>query len=103
MTIDQILSSLGIDDQNFGGFAGEWVGSGPTLEVHTPIDGSRLASVHEVTEEEYDEIVDRAHAAFLEWRKIPAPKRGEIVRENAATPQIRGTCQNQGKSLNKNN
>lgn len=81
MSTDQILRSLGIEDDNPGGFAGDWMGSGPTIEVHTPIDGSRLASVREVTEDEYDAIVDKAHRAFLEWRKVPAPKRGEIVRQ----------------------
>lgn len=81
MTTQEILASLGIEDENPGGFAGDWVGSGPVIEVHTPIDGSRLGSVREVTEAEYDEIVDRAHAAFLEWRKIPAPKRGEVIRQ----------------------
>ncbi|NNF14478.1 MAG: aldehyde dehydrogenase family protein [Gemmatimonadetes bacterium] len=81
MSTDQILRSLGIEDDNPGGFAGDWVGSGPTIDVHTPIDGSRLASVREVTEDEYDAIVDRAHRAFLEWRTVPAPKRGEVVRQ----------------------
>ncbi len=81
MTTNSILSAFGIEDDNPGGFSGDWVGSGPTLEVHTPIDGSRLASVREVTEAEYDAIVDRAQAAFLEWRKVPAPKRGEVVRQ----------------------
>jgi aldehyde dehydrogenase (NAD+) len=81
MNTEQILSALGIEDQNLGGFAGDWIGSGPVIDVYTPIDGSRLASVHEVTEAEYDEIVDRARAAFLEWRKIPAPKRGEVIRQ----------------------
>jgi aldehyde dehydrogenase (NAD+) len=81
MMSQEILKSLGIEESNPGGFAGEWVGSGPELEVFTPIDGSRIAVVHQVTEEEYDEIVDRAHAAFLEWRKVPAPKRGDIVRQ----------------------
>jgi aldehyde dehydrogenase (NAD+) len=37
--------------------------------------------VRQVTEDEYDGIVDRAHAAFLEWRKVPAPRRGEVVRQ----------------------
>ena len=81
MTTNSILSAFSIEDENPGGFSGDWVGSGPTLEVHTPIDGSRLASVREVTEAEYDGIVDRAQAAFLEWRKVPAPKRGEVVRQ----------------------
>jgi aldehyde dehydrogenase (NAD+) len=76
-----LIESLGIADRNPGGFAGDWVGSGPVLEVVTPIDGCRIASVTQVTEAEYDAIVDRAHAAFLEWRKVPAPRRGEIVRQ----------------------
>jgi aldehyde dehydrogenase (NAD+) len=76
-----LLSRLGIEEVNPGGFAGEWMGSGPELDVHTPIDGARLATVQQVTEDEYDRIVDRAFKAFLEWRTIPAPKRGDVVRE----------------------
>ncbi len=75
------LERLGIEETNSGGFAGDWVGSGPILDVFTPIDGTKIASVQQVTEEEFDGIVERAHAAFLEWRKIPAPKRGEVVRQ----------------------
>jgi aldehyde dehydrogenase (NAD+) len=75
------LKNLGIEDVNPGGFGGEWIGSGPELEVITPIDGSRIATVQQVTEEEYDQIVARAHEAFLQWRKIPAPRRGEVVRQ----------------------
>jgi aldehyde dehydrogenase (NAD+) len=80
VTTDQILAALAIAQENPGGFAGEWVGSGATIEVHTPIDGTLLARIREVTESEYDTIVDRAHGAFLEWRRTPAPHRGEIVR-----------------------
>ncbi len=75
------LKDLGISDMNAGGFDGEWLGSGPVLEVVTPVDGSRIASVRQVTEAEYDRIVDRAHRAFLSWRKVPAPRRGEVVRQ----------------------
>jgi len=81
MTTDQILAALGIEDTNPGGFSGEWVGSGPVLDIHSPIDGARLASVANVSEDEYDTIIDKAQAAFLEWRKVPAPKRGDIVRQ----------------------
>jgi len=77
----ELFEALGLEDRNPGGFAGEWMGSGPELEVFTPIDGSRIGSVVQVTEEEYDDIVDRAHAAFLEWRKVPAPVRGDLVRQ----------------------
>ncbi len=75
------LKDLGIEDQNYGGFCGEWLGSGPDSEVTTPIDGSRIATVKQVTEIEYDQIVERAHEAFLKWRTVPAPKRGDIVRQ----------------------
>jgi aldehyde dehydrogenase (NAD+) len=75
------LKRLGIGDVNHGGFGGEWVGSGPDLEVITPIDGSRIATVKQVTEAEYDGIVARAHEAFLQWRSVPAPRRGELIRQ----------------------
>ncbi len=75
-----VLETLGLEDVNPGGFGGEWMGSGPELEVTTPIDGSRLATVRQVTESEYDAIAERAQAAFLAWRTVPAPKRGELVR-----------------------
>ncbi|MEQ9400958.1 MAG: aldehyde dehydrogenase family protein [Longimicrobiales bacterium] len=81
MDTAQILETLGLRDSNPGGFAGEWVGSGAVIDVHTPVDGSRIASVTQVTEAEYDALVERAHAAFLEWRTVPAPKRGEVVRQ----------------------
>ncbi|MFH1762731.1 MAG: aldehyde dehydrogenase family protein [Gemmatimonadota bacterium] len=75
------LNRLGINEMNLGGFAGDWVGSGPLLGVFSPVDGSKIASVQQVTEEEFDLIVDKAHAAFLKWRTVPAPKRGEVVRQ----------------------
>jgi len=75
------LADLGIEAVNPGGFGGEWIGSGKERDVITPIDGSTIAKVVEVTEEDYDAIVDRAHKAFLGWRSVPAPKRGEIVRQ----------------------
>ena len=81
MTTDEILSALDIEVDNAGGFAGDWIGSGPRIDVHSPIDGNRIASVREVTAEEYDSIVEKAHAAFLDWRRVPAPKRGEVVRQ----------------------
>ncbi len=76
----EILAALDLSDSNPGGFAGDWMGSGDEIEVASPIDGSRLGCVRMVTEAEYDAIVDAAHTAFLEWRKVPGPKRGEVVR-----------------------
>ncbi len=78
--MQDVLKRLGIEEVNAGGFCGEWLGSGDVLDVHTPIDGSKIASVRQVTEAEYDRIVERARQAFLEWRMVPAPRRGELVR-----------------------
>jgi len=76
-----LLADLGISATNPGGFDGQWLGSGQALDVITPIDGSTIATVTQVTEQEYDRIAGRADEAFLEWRKVPAPKRGEVVRQ----------------------
>jgi aldehyde dehydrogenase (NAD+) len=76
-----LLRALGIEGLNRGGFGGDWIGSGAELEVCSPIDGRPISIVREVTEDEYDGIVDRAHQAFLNWRTLPAPRRGEIVRQ----------------------
>ncbi len=50
------------------------------LEVCTPIDGSRLASVAIDSEAQVDAAVARAQSRFKTWRELPAPKRGELVR-----------------------
>jgi len=78
-----ILTALGIGDENPGGFDGEWIGSGPVLDVITPADGSRIATVRQITDAEYERIVARAHEAFLRWRNVPAPRRGDLVRQLA--------------------
>ncbi|MCG6926048.1 MAG: aldehyde dehydrogenase family protein [Acidobacteria bacterium] len=77
----ETLKQLGITATNPGGFCGDWLGSGDALEVHSPIDGSLLARVTQVSPDEYDQVASRAHEAFLSWRQLPAPKRGEVVRQ----------------------
>ncbi len=79
--MNDILRKLGIESDNLGGYCGEWLGSGDKLDSVSPIDGKTIASVTQVTEAEYDRIAAKAHAAFLEWRVVPAPARGELVRQ----------------------
>ena len=79
--MNDLLNKLGLENQNPGGFCGEWLGSGPDLDAITPIDGSQIATVKQVTEAEYDRVADRAFQAFLKWRTLPAPRRGEIIRQ----------------------
>jgi aldehyde dehydrogenase (NAD+) len=53
---------------------------GGNLDVHSPIDGSRIGAVATATADEIDEAVAKSQAAFLNWRSVPAPRRGELVR-----------------------
>jgi aldehyde dehydrogenase (NAD+) len=48
--------------------------------VQTPIDGSQIATVAPATPAEIETALSRAHSAFLKWRSVPAPRRGELVR-----------------------
>ena len=77
------LKELGIKEENLGASTGlKWYGSksGDKLDVVSPVDGKHIATVYQASEEDYETVVKVAHEAFLQWRKIPAPKRGEIVR-----------------------
>lgn len=58
--------------------------AGGPLLVHSPIDGSPLAALAETAANEVDEAVAAAHAAFLAWRTVPPPRRGELLRLFAA-------------------
>jgi len=76
----EVFARLGLAEHNAGVFAGEWFGSGPPIEKVSPIDGSVLARVTTATQADVARVVGAAHQAFLKWRDVPAPKRGELVR-----------------------
>src|SRR5882672_2377199 len=76
-----VLKKLGIKETNPGAFCGEWLGSGKVLESVSPIDGKVLARVRTATPEEYERTAQRAQKAFQKWQTVPAPKRGEIIRQ----------------------
>jgi aldehyde dehydrogenase (NAD+) len=76
------LSELGIEQENSGAYNGEWLNcSGPLLESKNPATGEVIATVRQATSEEYGPCIEAAHDAFLRWRELPAPARGEIVRK----------------------
>ncbi len=82
MNPTQILSELGLTETNPGVFAGEWLpGSDGQLDVLNPATGERIASVGQASVEEYDQVVASSVAAFEAWRMLPAPQRGEYVRQ----------------------
>jgi aldehyde dehydrogenase (NAD+) len=76
-----MLKSLGIKAVMPGLFDGKWFGSGKTLQSFSPNDGRLLGEVRTATTEQYERAVRRAVAASYQWRTVPAPKRGELVRQ----------------------
>jgi len=80
--IDAALEQLGIKAVNQGTSTGaQWFGSGDTIASHSPVDGAMIGSVTVTTAEDYEKVMETASAAFLHWRTLPAPQRGEIVRQ----------------------
>ncbi len=75
------LKPLGIAPVNSGAFDGQWLDTGAgELQVRTPVDGSVVANVRKASTADYARVSAAAHAAFLRWREVPAPVRGEYVR-----------------------
>lgn len=77
------LKKLGIVGLNYGASTGtiHHKGLGKELISYSPVDGARIASVNECSEEQYEEVMKKASEAFPYWRSVPAPRRGEIVRQ----------------------
>jgi aldehyde dehydrogenase (NAD+) len=83
MNIQEILKQLHIEASNLGVSTGtQWMdGKGAQLDSYSPINNDYLATTQHTTRAVYDEVVTKAQKAAKSWRKIPAPKRGEIVRQ----------------------
>jgi aldehyde dehydrogenase (NAD+) len=77
------LQNIGIKSENLGSSTGEkWLDSGESyISSFSPVDGSLIARVQSTNADTYEAIVAQAHVAFEKWRTVPAPQRGEIVRE----------------------
>jgi aldehyde dehydrogenase (NAD+) len=78
------LKKLGLTDKHAGTSTGcEWL---PTkgrkyIASYSPVDGNKIGEVSVTTREDYEQVMQTAQAAFATWRMMPAPKRGEIVRQ----------------------
>ena len=83
--IKEILKQLGIQENNQGASTGaHWLTtSGASIASVSPVDAQVIANVTMANAAEYNQVIEKAQAAFVEWRKVPAPKRGEIVRQLA--------------------
>ncbi len=83
MDIKKVLKNLGIEAVNQGVSTGtQWFDTEGKLNMSSsPIDGKDIAQVKTATLEDYEQVVKTAQKAFKEWRMVPAPVRGEIVRQ----------------------
>lgn len=83
MHISEILAHFNIQENNNGTFIGATSLSthGSPIDSYSPVDGKKMASVHSASVADYNKAIDVASEAFLHWRNVPAPKRGEIVRQ----------------------
>ncbi|MGB6152839.1 MAG: aldehyde dehydrogenase family protein [Pricia sp.] len=80
--IDDAFKALGIKEINEGTSTGSKnFGSGEIIASHSPVDGALIAKVKTTTTEDYDKVMSSATEAFKTWRTMPAPQRGEIVRQ----------------------
>lgn len=81
--IANTLRNLGIESSNAGASTGaHWINTkGELYNIKSPVDGEIIGAVNAATAEDWNQIVNTAQGAFKEWRIIPAPQRGEIVRQ----------------------
>lgn len=81
--VDKALKTLGIKKKNSGVSTGsKWLdGKGGDIDSISPVDGAVIGNVSFASEKEYGQVLKTAQKAFDKWKAIPAPKRGEIVRQ----------------------
>ena len=80
--IEKTLKNLGISTENNGvSTGGNYFANGDFLESYSPTDGQLIAKVKTANTQDYQKVVETAKAAFKEFRMIPSPKRGELVRQ----------------------
>lgn len=79
----KLLQKFKLEEINPGAFSDRWLSSGArkTFDSISPIDGAKIASTQVATEQDYESVVASSYECFQEWRDVPAPKRGEIVRQ----------------------
>lgn len=82
MQVDHMLKALGLQSSNAGTSTGlEFFGAGESISSYSPADGKLIGTITTTTPQDYERVIATAQNAFLTWRLMPAPKRGEIVRQ----------------------
>ena len=82
VSINKSLEKLGVQKLNKGTSTGaNFFGNGEIIKSYSPVDGKLIGEVITTTKEDYEKVMTTATEAFLSWRDMPAPQRGEIVRQ----------------------
>ena len=85
--MEDLLKKLNIEKKNFGACTGPegWIKNSNTKEIFSvnPTNGETIASVFESSIKDYETVVQKSKDAYEEWKKVPAPIRGQLVREMA--------------------
>lgn len=81
-TIENILKQLKLSENNSGTSTGvQWFSGNEKIDSFSPTNGDFIGSAQLTTKEQYQTIIEKATEAFKTWRMVPAPKRGEIVKQ----------------------
>ena len=85
MEMQQVLKTLGIKSVNSGASTGSNFihTKGEIISSFSPVDGKLIATVNSARPEDYELVIKKAQEAFIYWRTLPAPRRGEIIRQLA--------------------
>jgi len=80
--IQEALKELGLNEINNGTSTGkDWFSNGEIIESYSPVDGALIGKVKATTPEDYEKVISTAQEGFKKWRTMPAPQRGEVVRQ----------------------
>jgi aldehyde dehydrogenase (NAD+) len=80
--IKEALDKLGVKEINDGSSTGSnWFSNGEAFSSFSPVDGQLIGKVKSTTQNDYEKVMDAATSAYKTWRVMPAPQRGEIVRQ----------------------
>ena len=82
--MNALLDKLKLQELNAGACTGVdgWIQSdGPILTSYNPTTGEAIAGIRQATPEVYNQVVDYAQSTFESWRMLPAPKRGDMIRD----------------------
>ncbi len=82
--IKEVLKEFGLDQNELSGVSTgtQWLkAQGDVFESFSPVDGKKIGSVRGASQQDYEQVIQKASEAFVAWRSVPAPQRGEVVRQ----------------------